>query len=241
MLPMIRVEHLPACTMGELMGRLRVQWPRSSSRTFAPLIRATLSVLTTFPILYAICMRNHRIIIGNVVACCTVALAGDAKSGAPISSHNFSQFNNISNMLRYLYEKPPHNNRKCGLHVQCGIGWWEQVWLTRCALTCITTPRRTSYKNLSSLNYHGNGLQTGHNAELHAVVSVLTGVVGLGDYTNMTNGTLIRRLARKDGVLLKPDRPLSLMDLQLAGTINASRALPMDLVAGGGRAWSTHV
>ena len=43
--------------------------PHSSSRTFAPLVRATLSVLTTFPILYAICMGNHRIIVGNVVAC----------------------------------------------------------------------------------------------------------------------------------------------------------------------------
>ena len=31
----------------------------------APLERTTSSVLTTFPIFYAICMRNHRIIIGN--------------------------------------------------------------------------------------------------------------------------------------------------------------------------------
>ena len=30
-------------------------------------------------------------------------------------SHNCSiSFNNISNIIRYLYEKPPHNNRKCG-------------------------------------------------------------------------------------------------------------------------------
>ena len=33
----------------------------------APLVRTTLSVLTTFPIIHAICMRNHRVIIGNVV------------------------------------------------------------------------------------------------------------------------------------------------------------------------------
>ena len=31
-----------------------------------PLVRTTLSVLTTFPIFYAMCMRKHRIIIGNV-------------------------------------------------------------------------------------------------------------------------------------------------------------------------------
>ena len=32
----------------------------------------------------------------------------------PISSHNFISFNNTSNILRYIYEKHPHNNRKCG-------------------------------------------------------------------------------------------------------------------------------
>ena len=33
---------------------------------------------------------------------------------SPISSQNFISFNNISNILRYVYEKPPHNKRKCG-------------------------------------------------------------------------------------------------------------------------------
>ena len=42
----------------------------------------------------------------------------EAKRGAPFSSHNFSSLSNISNILRYLYEKPPHNNRKCGLQVE---------------------------------------------------------------------------------------------------------------------------
>ena len=40
--------------------------------------------------------------------------ASPHKRGAPISSHNFISFNNIANILRYLYEKPPHNSRKCG-------------------------------------------------------------------------------------------------------------------------------
>ena len=34
--------------------------------------------------------------------------------GCPISSHNLISFNNIYNILRYLYGKTPHNNRKCG-------------------------------------------------------------------------------------------------------------------------------
>ena len=37
-----------------------------------------------------------------------------AKRGAPIRSHIFISLNNISNILRYLYEKPSHTNRKCG-------------------------------------------------------------------------------------------------------------------------------
>ena len=32
----------------------------------------------------------------------------------PISSRNFINFNKISNIVRYLYGKPPYNNRKCG-------------------------------------------------------------------------------------------------------------------------------
>ena len=32
-----------------------------------PFVRTTSSVLTTFPIFYAICMRNYHIIIGDVV------------------------------------------------------------------------------------------------------------------------------------------------------------------------------
>ena len=40
--------------------------------------------------------------------------ASPHKRGARISSHNFISFNNIANILRYLYEKPPHNSRKCG-------------------------------------------------------------------------------------------------------------------------------
>ena len=39
----------------------------AASRGVPPLVRTTSSVLTTFPIFYAICMKNHRIIVGNVV------------------------------------------------------------------------------------------------------------------------------------------------------------------------------
>ena len=41
--------------------------PISRPCNLPPIITKNLSVLTTFPIFYAICMGNHRIIIGNVV------------------------------------------------------------------------------------------------------------------------------------------------------------------------------
>ena len=36
------------------------------------------------------------------------------QEGCPISSHTSISFNNISNILRYVYEKPPYNKKKCG-------------------------------------------------------------------------------------------------------------------------------
>ena len=42
-------------------------WLLARSPPGVPLVGATLSVLTTFPILYAIFIRNHRIMTGNVV------------------------------------------------------------------------------------------------------------------------------------------------------------------------------
>ena len=33
---------------------------------------------------------------------------------APVILHKFSRFNNTPNILRFLYEEPTHNDRKCG-------------------------------------------------------------------------------------------------------------------------------
>ena len=48
---------------------------------------------------------------------------------SPIRFHNFASFNNISNILRYLYGKPPHNIRKCG---------WRLSYLLDCDLSGVT-------------------------------------------------------------------------------------------------------
>jgi hypothetical protein len=58
--------------------------------------------------------------------------------------------------------------------------------------------------------------------------------VGLGDYVGMPNATIITRLAREDGVLLRPDRPLAPMDVLVAGLVG-QRGLP-----DGARLWMTH-
>ena len=46
--------------------------------------------------------------------------------GCPVGSRNFIRFNNISNIVRYLYEKPSHNNRKCGCRWHTGLS--DQDW-----------------------------------------------------------------------------------------------------------------
>lgn len=86
--------------------------------------------------------------------------------------------------------------------------------------------------------YHPDG-RNGRDCELHAVNAVLsTSVVGLGDWLGMTNATLVRRMARADGILLKPDRPLMPMDAMFAGIVGAARALPDYHL--GARLWHTH-
>ena len=45
---------------------------------------------------------------------CIATGACIAAEGCPLRSHNFIGFNTVSNILRYLYGKPPHDNRKCG-------------------------------------------------------------------------------------------------------------------------------
>ena len=130
----------------------------------------------------------------------------------------------------------------------------------------------TSFRDLTAHGGNQDG-KNGKDAELHAINALLlTGPVGLGDtcilqntrsnsssnsYDCMTNGTLVRRLARADGILLRPDRPLAPMDTMFSGLLlNASgaaaRAMPglctpeqekgpnADMANCGARLWQTH-
>ena len=65
--------------------------------TCFPLVRKTLSVFATFPIVYAICMRNHSIIIGNVVV--------RERFRSTISWHNFINLSNIPNIYGICMEE----------------------------------------------------------------------------------------------------------------------------------------
>ena len=53
--------------------------------------------------------------IGTRWLICTHAVEclGGAGITPAIRSHSFISFNNISNIVRYFYEKPPYNNMKC--------------------------------------------------------------------------------------------------------------------------------
>ncbi len=98
------------------------------------------------------------------------------------------------------------------------------------------------------------------DAELHAVVAILsTGPVGLGDTcvfaTCYTNGSIVRRLAREDGILLRPDRPLAPVDIMWGSLLknapdDKQRTMPGlctkkqedqgNTASCGARLWQTH-
>lgn len=67
-----------------------------------------------------------------------------------------------------------------------GLLWrWGWTWtLAKPRVVCLVLDCR--YNDLSQTMYPNS--QTSHNAELHAVIALLTGVVGIGDWRNMTNG-----------------------------------------------------
>ena len=98
---------------------------------------------------------------------------------------------------------------------------------------------------------------------MHAINALLmTGPVGLGDTCVgticMTNATLVRRLARADGVLLRPDKPLTPMDVMWGALVHPTptatstqvRAMPYFCTPAqeaqganascGARLWQTH-
>ena len=93
----------------------------------------------------------------------------------------------------------------------------------------------TSYRDWTGTGFRPDRPTAGHDCELHATAAILsTGPVGLGDYIGMTNATLVQRLARTDGILLRPDRPLAPMDVLVSGLVGV-RGL-----ANGARLWTTH-
>lgn len=88
--------------------------------------------------------------------------------------------------------------------------------------------------DIDALGFKRNTNETGMDAELHAICAILsTGPVGIGNYINATNRTLLQRLARSDGTLLRPDRPLIPMDSMwgLLTTPRSPRGMPNNCYA----------
>jgi hypothetical protein len=53
--------------------------------------------------------------------------------------------------------------------------------------------------------------------EREIIMAILsTGPVGPGDAINCTNGTRIMKCCRQDGLILKPDRPITMIDILIS-------------------------
>ena len=129
-------------------------------------------------------------------------------------------------------------------------GW--VFWATR-----IAPSKDNFWTSFRDLHLDGGSQDSGRNgkdAQLHALAAILsTGPVGLGDTCVgdecMVNATLVRRLARADGVLLRPDRPMAPMDVMWGGLLGGVRAMPglctpsqdaHPTPSCGARLWQTH-
>eukprot|EP00040_Diaphanoeca_grandis_P008597 m.45775 g.45775 ORF g.45775 m.45775 type:complete len:1168 (-) comp20058_c0_seq1:7-3510(-) len=119
----------------------------------------------------------------------------------------------------------------------------------------------TSNPDLAPYGYRKDSGRNGMDAELHAINAILTtGPVGIGDTcvgsTCFMNASVVKRLARADGVLLRPDRPLAPVDVMWASLLknawmpNAIRQMPGlctraqehqgQNASCGSRLWQTH-
>lgn len=107
-------------------------------------------------------------------------------------------------------------------------GW--VFWATR-----IAPSKDNFWSSFRDLYKDGGGQDSGRNgkdAQLHALAAVLsTGPVGLGDtcvgQECMVNATLVHRLARADGILLRPDRPLAPVDVMFGALLGSTQQRSM--------------
>ena len=114
----------------------------------------------------------------------------------PIMTHNFINLSNIPNMLRYLYETPPHNNWKCGCNqvLECGLDHCKialkglELQVTSCHTTEATRVdemfddalARHDGKRFGTNKYAGmtvSVLDASHIQALSDARGVLTGVI----------------------------------------------------------------
>ena len=148
----------------------------------------------------------------------------------------------------------PRSNNGAHNWAAADNGW--VFWATR-----IAPSKDNFWTSFRDLYKDGGGQDSGRNgkdAELHAVVALLTtGPVGLGDtcvgVECMVNSTLVHRLARADGILLRPDRPLAPVDVMFGGllgddvrsmpglcTVTQERGPDASNASCGARLWQTH-
>lgn len=135
-------------------------------------------------------------------------------------------------------------------------GW--VFWATRMA------PSKDNFwTENAQLKQYGYGKDSGRNgmdAEMHAIIALLlTGPVGLGDTCVgkmcFTNASLVKRLGRVDGILLRPDRPMAPVDVMWGSLLKSATAKGLRMMpyycspaqeakgtnaSCGARLWQTH-
>ena len=76
---------------------------------------------------------------------------------------------------------------------------------------------------MQTAGYKNDSFFTGKDCELQAIAALLsTSCFGLGDF-KVSNGSLIQRAAMVNGLLLKPDRPLSPLDAMFSARDGPAR------------------
>tara|TARA_B110000208_G_scaffold84623_1_gene107310 strand:+ start:442 stop:1851 length:1410 start_codon:yes stop_codon:yes gene_type:complete len=205
--------------------------------------------------------EGEAFLAGIDAACAKRNMTTQLCAGNPhsfLTSLDFPTITNARASIDYDWDGLPGNPKNTGPRSVQGAHNWASsdnsyvFWATRVA------PSKdnfwTSYRDLTSLGYGADSGRNGMDAELHALGALLsTGPVGIGDYIGMLNATLVRRLARADGILLRPDRPLAPMDAMWASLMmdeGSSHAMPNLCTKAqeaqgakalcGARLWQTH-
>lgn len=210
---------------------------------------------------------GEKFLAGIHSACAAHNMTAQICAGNPPSFFEALTMPHITNArasIDYDWDGEPTKVKNTGPRSNNGAHNWaapDNGWVFWAAR--IAPSKDNFWTENAQLSQYGYGKDSGRNGmdvELHAISALLlTGPVGLGDTcvgkTCYTNATVIKRLARADGILLKPDVPMKPMDVMWGSLLkdtltNSLRKMPYYCSAAqetqgadascGARLWQTH-